>query len=87
MVNAIQGIPEKCIHIRNNCKCRVLLKFYYSRCVKIFTNDVCFFTACSQTDAHFDPDTADNAKQQNCTHHETIPLVFGHIHVRWLLSN
>ena len=36
-----------------------------------------FFTACSQTDAHFDPDTADNAKQWNRTHHETIPLVFG----------
>ena len=26
-----------------------------------------FFTACSQTDAHFDPDTADNAKQWNRT--------------------
>ena len=36
----------------------------------------CFFTACSQTDAHFDPDTADNAKQWNRAHHETIPLVF-----------
>ena len=35
-----------------------------------------FFNACSQTDAHFDPDTADNAKQQNHTHHKTIPLVF-----------
>ena len=32
----------------------------------------CFFTACSQTDAHFDPDTADNTKQRNRTHHETI---------------
>ena len=31
-----------------------------------------FFTACSQTDAHFDPDTADNAKQWNHSQHETI---------------
>ena len=46
-----------------------------------------FFTACSQTNAHFDPDTADNANKRNRTHHETIFLVFGHIHVRWLLSN
>ena len=44
-----------------------------------------FFTACSQTDAHFDPDTADNAKQWNRTHHETIPLVFGRIHAQWPL--
>ena len=45
----------------------------------------CFFTACSQTDAHFDPDTADNAKQWNRTHHETIPLFFGRIHAQWAL--
>ena len=45
----------------------------------------CFFTACSQTDAYFDPDTADNAKQWNRTHHETIPLVFGRIHAQWPL--
>ena len=32
----------------------------------------CFFTA-----AHFDLDTADNTKQWNRTHHETIPLVLG----------
>ena len=45
----------------------------------------CFFIACSQTDAHFDPDTADNAKQWNRTHHETIPLVFVCIHAQWPL--
>ena len=38
----------------------------------------CFFTACS-TDPHFDPDTADNTKQWNRTHHEKIPLVFGSV--------
>ena len=36
-------------------------------------------------DIHFDPDTADNAKQWNRTHHETIPLVFGRIHAQWPL--
>ena len=45
----------------------------------------CFFTACSKPDAHFDPDTTDNAKQWNRTHHETIPLVFGRIHAQWPL--
>ena len=44
-----------------------------------------FFTACSQTDAHFDPDTADNAKQWSRTHHETIPLGLGRIHAQWPL--
>ena len=48
---------------------------------------VFFFTACFQTDAHFDPDTVDNTKQRNRTHQNTVLLVFGHIHVRWLLSN
>ena len=47
----------------------------------------CFLTACSQTDPHFHPDTADNTKQRNRLHHEAIPLVFGHIHIRWLLFN
>ena len=42
----------------------------------------CFFTACSQTDNHFDPDTADNVKQWNRIHHETIPLVFRRINVQ-----
>ena len=45
----------------------------------------CFFTACSQTDAHFDSDTADNAKQWNRTYHETIPLLFWRIHAQWPL--
>ena len=45
----------------------------------------CFFTAYSQTDTHFGPDTTDNAKQWNRTHHETIPLLFGHIHAQWPL--
>ena len=45
----------------------------------------CFFAACSQTDAHFDPDIADNAKKWKHTHHETIPLVFGCIHAPWPL--
>ena len=36
-----------------------------------------FFTAFSQTDAHFVPDTGDNVKQWNSTHHETFPLEFG----------
>ena len=45
----------------------------------------CFITACSQIDAHFDPDTADNAKQWNRTHHETITLAFGRIHAQWPL--
>ena len=45
----------------------------------------CFFTTCSQTDAYFDPNTANYAKQWNRTHHETIPLVFGHIHAQWPL--
>ena len=44
-----------------------------------------FFTACPQIDPHFDPDTADNAKQWNRTHHETIPLVFRRIHAQWPL--
>ena len=44
----------------------------------------CFFTVRSQTDAHFDPDTADNTKQWNSTH-ETIPLLFGRIHAQWPL--
>ena len=45
----------------------------------------CFFSACSQTDAYFNPDTDDNAKQWNRTHHKTIPLVFGRIHAQWRL--
>ena len=45
----------------------------------------CFFPARSQTDAHFDLDTADNTKQWNHTHHEIIPLVVGHIHAQWPL--
>ena len=35
----------------------------------------CFFTAYSQIDTHFDPDSADNAKQWNRIHYETIRLV------------
>ena len=39
--------------------------------------DYCFFTAFSQTDAHFDPDTADNPKQRNRKHQSTIPSYLG----------
>ena len=46
----------------------------------------CLFTACSQTDTHLDPETADNTKLWNRTHHETIPSVFEHIHhAQWPL--
>ena len=38
----IQGVPEKCIHIKNNCK-RSVFKFYYFKCVKIFTNNNLLF--------------------------------------------
>ena len=57
-----------------------------SKAEKYFTSIILlFFTACSQTDVHFDPDTADNAKQWNRTHHEIILLGFGRIHAQWLL--
>ena len=76
------------LHIKNNFKRSVLLNFIILNVEKYLQMTVCcFFTAFSQTDAHFDPDIADNAKQRNRSHHETIPLVFGHIHVRWLISN
>ena len=39
----IQGVPEKCKHIKNNCKHSALLKFYYFKCVKIFMNDNSLF--------------------------------------------
>ena len=47
----------------------------------------CFFTVCSQTAPHFDPDTADNAKQRNRSHHEAIPMAFQLIYIRWIFLN
>ena len=43
MIN-IQGVPKRCIHIKNNCKRSVLLEFYCFKCVKIFTNNSVLFT-------------------------------------------
>ena len=37
----------------------------------------CFFTACSQTEAHFDPDTAENAKQWNRNTMKQFPWYLG----------
>lgn len=52
-----------------NCfrKCAVLALYALKKlCIKM---DVC-----SQTNVHLYLDTADNAKQWNCTHHETMSL-------------
>ena len=43
MLELIQGVPEKCKHIKNNSKRSVLFKFYYFKCVKIITNDSLLF--------------------------------------------
>ena len=45
----IQGVPKICIHIKNDCKRRVLLEFYGFKCVKIFTNNSLLFFS-----QHFD---------------------------------
>ena len=61
-------------------------KFYCFKSVRTFSSIIfLYFTSCSQTGAHFDPGTADNAKQQNRTHYETILLVFGCIQAQWHL--
>ena len=45
----MQGVPKRCIHIKNNCKRSVLLEFYYFKCVQIFTNNSLLFFS-----QHFD---------------------------------
>ena len=47
--HVIQGVPKRCIHIKNNCKRSVLLEFYCFKCVKIFTNNSSLFFS-----QHFD---------------------------------